>query len=217
MRRSPKSQLRWPVGESGDVCMTCFRCYEGNWADVAIDRSVEYAREWRRNEHACRATRFYERRVFSTSSTRGLPSTDRKYQPGPRRALLWGPYRGAEGIDNPCRNAARLFASAPPPAIPPILRGSPDEWFWVIDGGFAELGSQELFKIRCVPGWLPRELFQFFGDLQVLRELTFAVDVSERRLGSLPSVFKNNWRGIGSANDVMLSKFRNEVTCAQLG
>lgn len=60
-------------------------------------------------------TWFYERQLFSTSSTRGLPSTDRKYQPGPRRAL-WGPDRGAEGIDNPCRNAAQLSASAPPPS-----------------------------------------------------------------------------------------------------
>lgn len=63
----------------------------------------------------CESTWFYERQLFSTSSTRGLPSTDRKYQPGPRRAL-WGPDRGAEGIDNPCRNAAQLSASAPPPS-----------------------------------------------------------------------------------------------------
>lgn len=33
----------------------------------------------------CESTRFYKRQLFSTSSTRGLPSTDRKYQPGPRK------------------------------------------------------------------------------------------------------------------------------------
>lgn len=51
-------------------------------------------------EHACLTTRFNERRLFSTSSPRGLPSTDRKYQQGPWRALRMAPKSEQRGERN---------------------------------------------------------------------------------------------------------------------